>query len=174
MEPVLELPSVSHLDSMWWCPAGRGRNTHHLFSVCVCVCVCVWGKHQIIEEGLHGSMGLACSVERNDVCSAGETFPQRLKGRPRAQARASVRETITSILRVCPCVCLCVWGAAILERKACRGLRAACFEKGEGCPHMDLRSRRWVERGLLSPARCPRQGQSLFWGCVSVCVTVYS
>ena len=29
---------------------------------------------------------------------------------------------------------------------------------------MDLRSRRWVERGLLSPARCPRQGQSLFWG----------
>ena len=31
---------------------------------------------------------------------------------------------------------------------------------------MDLRSRRWVERGLLSPARRPRQGQRLFWGCV--------
>ena len=71
------------------------------------------------------------------------------------------------MLRLCVCVSVSVCrggGVTILERKACRGLWAACLKRGEGCPHKDLRSRRWVERGLLSPARRPRQGQSIFFG----------
>ena len=46
------------------------------------VCVLGKGKHHIIEQGLHGSTRLACSVEGTYVFSAGETQSQRLKGRP--------------------------------------------------------------------------------------------
>ena len=39
---------------------------------------------------------------------------------------------------VCVCVCVCVMpkggGDAILKRKTCMGLRAACFEKEGGVP----------------------------------------
>ena len=42
------------------------------------------------------------------------------------------------VLSVCVCVCVCVCtgggGDAILERKTCMGLRAACFEKWGGVP----------------------------------------
>ena len=35
----------------------------------------------------------------------------------------------------CLCVCVCGFtGDAVLKRKTCMGLRAACIEKGEGAP----------------------------------------
>ena len=69
---------------------------------------------------------------------------------------------------VCVCVHVSVWGNAILKRKTCMGLWAACIEKGGGCPQMSPCTGRWVERGLLSPARCPCLGQSLSGVCVYV------
>ena len=79
-------------------PPGRGLAAVSVW--CFSVCVKVGGGDHIIEEGLHGPMGLACSVAH--TFSAGETQSQRLKGRPPCfctlpWARASVGEMLASI-----------------------------------------------------------------------------
>ena len=46
-------------------------------------------------------------------------------------------ESSISSSSVCVCVCVstCWGGVTTLERKACKGLRAAWLKNGEGCPH---------------------------------------
>ena len=46
----------------------------------------------------------------------------------------------TSNVCVCVCVCPIIGGDAILKRKTCMGLRAACIEKGEEHLHMSPRT----------------------------------
>ena len=74
------------------------------------------------------------------------------------EAKHSYRPAFVSqcvlCVRECVCVCVCVRGIAILSRKACRGRRAACLERGGACITTTM-----------------RDAQSVYV-CVCVCVCV--
>ena len=51
--------------------------------------------------------------------------------------KPTIYGVVVKCVSVCVCVCVCVFarrGNAILKRKTCMGLRAACFEKRGGVP----------------------------------------